>query len=142
MGDSSRDKLDDGMIVVERREDIPPFLNEEDEAAYWDTHTLAPHLFTRRGPRQGSLAEKLSQRSFKPHAVLSRDMDAVYVYLRWGRPAVSRELDGRRLIDYAGDGSVIGVRFLQVSRGMDLSGVPEHDQIRILLEQHSPPIHV
>lgn len=133
--------LDDGMIVVEHRKDIPKFTNEEEERAFWDTHTLAPSLFTRRGPRPGGLLEKVSRDRFKPHVVMSKEADAAYVYLRWGRPACSKELGNGRIVDYADGGQVLGVRFLRVSHGLEVDDIPEHDEIRALLKNHNPPIN-
>lgn len=127
-------ELDDGMAIVERREDIPKFASEADEAAFWSTHTLADHLLSRRGPRPGSLAEKLSKQRFVPHAVYSQDADAVYVYLRWGGSSRTRELDQTRLVDLAEDGTVTGVQFLNVSKGIDLREVPECERVVDLLK--------
>ena len=40
-------------------------------------------------------------------------------------PSVRQERrTGDRMIDYATDGSVVGVEFLAPSRGVDLSGIP------------------
>ena len=55
------------------------------------------------------------------------DADAVYVYLASDpetRVADTRELDASRMVDYAADGSVIGIEFLWVSEGVLLDGVP------------------
>lgn len=51
---------DEEMIVVNSWDEVPHFASEEDEANFWDTHTLAEHLWSkRRGPPPGSLAERL-----------------------------------------------------------------------------------
>lgn len=128
--------------IVKQREAIPKFANEAEEAAFWSTHSLAHRLFTRRGPRPGSTAEKLSRQRFKPHATFSQGADAIYVYLTWGRSAKARVIDDFRLVDYARDGSLIGVRFLNVSRGVDLNGVPERDRVASLLNDLSLDLHV
>ena len=38
------------MEVVERLEDIPAFVTEEEEHRYWATHTLSKALLNRMGP--------------------------------------------------------------------------------------------
>ena len=133
-------ELDDGMTVVQRLEDIPKFANEAEEAAFWSTHALAAHLFTRRGPRPGSLAEKRSKQRFEPHAVYSRDADAVYVYLRWGRGSKTKHLDRARLVDFADDGTVLGVQVLNVREGIDLCDLPERERVADL--QKDLDVHV
>ena len=134
------DEQNGSMAVVERWEDIPRFANEAEEATFWSTHALGERLLTRRGPRPGSLAEKLSKLRFQPHTVYSRDADAVYVYLRWGRGTKAKKLDQARLVDFADDGAVIGVQFLGASRGIDLRGIPERWQVATLLEGLDLPI--
>lgn len=48
------------MIVINSWEEVPQFATEEEEADFWDTHTLADHLWSKkRGHRPGSLAERL-----------------------------------------------------------------------------------
>lgn len=132
----------DGDGIVERREAIPKFASEAEEAAFWSTHSLADHLFTRQGPRPGSVVEKLSRQRFKPHATFSKDADAIYVSLAWGRPARTRVLDDARSMDYADDGSLIGLRFLSASKGLDLSDIPERDQVVSLLKELNANLHV
>ncbi|MGI8550398.1 MAG: hypothetical protein ACR2PL_06300 [Dehalococcoidia bacterium] len=41
---------DEAAIEIRNRDEIPHFVNENEEAAFWSTHALSPHLFTRRGP--------------------------------------------------------------------------------------------
>jgi len=43
---------DEAVTLVERWEDVPEFTSETEAAAWWDTHSLADHLWsaTRRGP--------------------------------------------------------------------------------------------
>lgn len=41
----------------------------------------------------------------------------------------AENLDDSRIVDYAADGSVVGVEFISPSRGMDLAGVPHPEQI-------------
>lgn len=123
----------DGHIVL-RWEDVPRFSTEAEEQAFWDAHTPAASLFTRRGPRPGSLAEKLSQQQFRPHATFSEGDDAIYVYLAWGRRGRSKDLGATRRADYTVDGTVTGVQFLGVHSGIDLRGVPQQDRVKDLLK--------
>ena len=130
-----QDVPDEKMIVINDLSEIPPFANEDDEADFWDTHTFAEHLWRKeRGPRPGSLAEKLSKERFKPRAVLNKDADAAYVYLTWGRTAKTVLLDDSRTVHYDADGKPIQVEFLRVSRGIHLRGVPECQHVEDLLK--------
>ena len=68
------------------------------------------------------------------HLDYDRDADALYITFReetQGR-VVSYELDERRHIDRDELGDV-GVEILQVSRGVDLTGLPRRDEIAALL---------
>ncbi|HEV2123360.1 MAG TPA: hypothetical protein VGW38_11380, partial [Chloroflexota bacterium] len=47
----------------------------------------------------------------------------------------TRELDSRRLIDIAADGTVLQVELLDVSDGVDLTDLPEADAIAAALER-------
>jgi len=126
---------DEEMIVIKDRREIPShFADEDEEAAFWDTHTLAPHLWRKaRGPRPGSLAEKLSRERFTPHAIHSPSADATYVYLAWGQTAKTKTLDARRLVNYDAGGEPIGVQFIHQSLGIDLDGVPKRDLVEKLV---------
>lgn len=56
--------------------------------------------------------------------------DALYVALEDSDGEVeSEQLDEFRIIDYDEDGSPVGVEFLFVSRGLDLTGIPHADRI-------------
>jgi uncharacterized protein YuzE len=69
---------------------------------------------------------------------LSRDIeaDAAYVHLS-GRPyAYGRDLDDRRRVDYASDGTPIGIELLQVSFGVDTRGLPTPQDVARLLAAH------
>ena len=46
------------------------------------------------------------------------------------------ELDSQRNIDYAEDGSVIGIELLAVHRGVDLRDLPRADEIAEALRPH------
>lgn len=65
--------------------------------------------------------------------------DAAYVWLNEDREAVVMVRlpgDPMRLVDYDADGHVVGVEFLEVSRGLDLEGVPELNIIVRLADEH------
>ena len=48
---------------------------------------------------------------------------------------ISRGREYDRGVDYAADGTPVGIEFLNVSRGVDLTGVPRADEIlQLLLE--------
>lgn len=62
------------------------------------------------------------------------DADAIYVRLSDKERASTTSLGDDRHVDVAGDGTSIGVEFLNVSRGINLGGVPEMKAIARLLE--------
>ncbi|HTE84770.1 MAG TPA: hypothetical protein VK821_08550 [Dehalococcoidia bacterium] len=54
------------MLVINSWEEVPHFSSEAEEADFWDTHTLADHLWSKkRGHRPGSLAERLARQRQK-----------------------------------------------------------------------------
>ncbi len=55
--------------------------------------------------------------------------DALYIYLSDKPYAYGRALGDERRVDYAEDGSPIGVELLWVSDGVDLRDVPRNDEI-------------
>lgn len=58
------------------------------------------------------------------------EADAVYVKLRGAVGAIrSKRLDESRVVDYDDEGSVVGVEFLFVSRGIRLEDVPEREEV-------------
>lgn len=66
-----------------------------------------------------------------------RDVQALYVYLRDLPFAYNKELDERRIIDYAADNRPIGIEFLGVDHGVDLRDLPEYAAIGHLLEANN-----
>jgi uncharacterized protein YuzE len=79
--------------------------------------------------------------SFQPYAEYSASADAAYVYLSDAESARTQQLDDWRMVDYDAAGRVVGVEFLGVSAGIDLSDVPEHETVERLLKGlrlHSP----
>jgi uncharacterized protein YuzE len=70
-----------------------------------------------------------------PTIEYDREADAAYVQLRNLPYTVGKDLDDDRRIDYAADGSPIGVELLNVSLGVKIKGLPEGDQIALLLRR-------
>ena len=62
-----------------------------------------------------------------------KDADAVYIRLNDKPYAHGEELDPERRIDYAADGTPIGVELLCVSEGVDVRDLPQQDEIVRLL---------
>lgn len=73
------------------------------------------------------MARKTRRAEYDPEA------DAIYVRLSGARTVTSRQLDDARTIDYAPDGSVVGVEFLGVGGGVDLSDVPDRNTVEKLI---------
>jgi uncharacterized protein YuzE len=56
-----------------------------------------------------------------------RDSDILYIRLRDTRRYSTRAIDDRRLLDLDEAGEVVGIEFLVVSEGVDLTGLPENE---------------
>jgi uncharacterized protein YuzE len=65
-----------------------------------------------------------------------READALYVSLNDEPYAYGEDLDLRRRIDYAEDGTPVGVELLYPSLGVDLSDLPRADEIAEALRAH------
>jgi uncharacterized protein YuzE len=67
---------------------------------------------------------------------LERDpeADAVYIYLRRKKYAYGVDIDVQRRVDYSADGTPIGVELLNVSTGVNLSGLPRALELGGLLD--------
>jgi len=72
---------------------------------------------------------------FQPHAEYSADSDAIYVFLSEGEIEKSVSLDDFRNIDYTSDGVVVGVEFIGVGGGIDLSDVPYRPTVEKLIHE-------
>ena len=55
--------------------------------------------------------------------------DGIYTHLIDESVAYTRELDLNRTVDYAADGTLVGIDLLEVSGGIDLSGLPGEESI-------------
>lgn len=64
----------------------------------------------------------------------SPESDAVYVTITDKPVSKQHFLDDYRIIDLAEDGSVVGVEFLGVSGGIDLTGLPNQEALRQAVE--------
>lgn len=70
---------------------------------------------------------------FRPHATYEPDSDAIYVYLNAAEVKRSSTLDDFRLIDYSADGQVVGIEFLNIGGGVDVSDVPYSQTVEKLI---------
>lgn len=61
--------------------------------------------------------------------------DALHIALSSRAVAFTDQLDQRRYVDYAADGSPVGVDLLLVSEGVDIDQLPERDEIEAVLRQ-------
>ena len=62
--------------------------------------------------------------------------DAIYIRLSDKEYCYGEELDRERRIDYAADGTLVGVELLCVSTGVDLRDLPQQKVIAELLAKH------
>lgn len=71
--------------------------------------------------------------AWQPFAEYDPDADAIYVYLRDTETARTVAVDDFRNIDYAQDGAVVGIEFLDVSGGVDLHDIPFAQRVEELI---------
>jgi len=64
------------------------------------------------------------------------EADAIYIRLSNKEYAYGEELDRERRVDYAADGTPIGIELLCVSTGVDLRDIPQAQEIAQALAQH------
>ena len=64
------------------------------------------------------------------------DPDADAIYIRLGRKALAytEEVDDQRHIDYAADGTVIGIELLYASDGIRVEGLPQPELVLRVVE--------
>ena len=68
-------------------------------------------------------------------ATYDREAGAVYVRLSDRPYAFGEDIDHERRVDYAADGTPIGIEVLCVSDGVDLSHLPQADEVADALRQ-------
>ena len=69
------------------------------------------------------------------NATFYREADAVYVKLSDQPYAFGEDIDHERRVDYAADGTPIGIELLCASEGVDLSHLPCVDEVTAALRQ-------
>ena len=72
----------------------------------------------------------------------SETADALYVQLSDAKVAKVTPVDGLRIVDYAADGSVVGVEFLAASEGVNLKGLPEVARLEQMISSLRFPMAV
>ena len=70
-----------------------------------------------------------------------KEANAVYIYLCEKPYSFGRRLDDERSIDYAHDGTPIGIEILYVSSGVNVTGLPESDELIKLFEGINIPAY-
>ena len=74
-----------------------------------------------------------------PSVSYSQRADILYVRLAEGKVFRTVALDDRRNLDLAGDGSLLGVEFIDASTGIELGDVPHHESIEAAIRNLSSP---
>ena len=71
-------------------------------------------------------------------AQVQLDTAAGSLYIRLNHSPVhqTREFGDFRMVDYDAQGRIVGVEFLQIKGGIDLSGLPEHQRLQTALQAH------
>ncbi len=69
------------------------------------------------------------------------EADAIYISLSHKPYAYGKDLDDERRIDYAVDNTPIGVELLNVSKGVNLDGLPHVDEIAESIEAEGIKIY-
>lgn len=69
-----------------------------------------------------------------------KNADCAYILIHELTYAYSKEIDETRFVDYAKDGTVLGVELLYVSGGVDTTDLPYEHEIGNLLEKHGVKI--
>ena len=65
--------------------------------------------------------------------IIDPQANAIYIYVSDLPVAFTKELDEDRLIDYASDGTPVGIDLLNVSDGIETSDLPNRAQVEQLL---------
>lgn len=70
-----------------------------------------------------------------------RDADAVYILINDLPFAYSIEIDESRFVDYAKDGTIIGIELLYVSGGVDITDLPFTSDVERMLNENGIKIY-
>ncbi|MEX1255462.1 MAG: DUF2283 domain-containing protein [Dehalococcoidia bacterium] len=62
------------------------------------------------------------------------DADAVYIRLERKPLSYTEEVDDQRHVDFAADGTAIGIELLYVSDGIEARGLPRADLVKRVVE--------
>jgi uncharacterized protein YuzE len=63
--------------------------------------------------------------------------DAIYIYLKDEPVDHTERLDDLRYVDYARDGTLVGIELLCVSEGVITNDLPKRTEVEALLEKHN-----
>ena len=69
-----------------------------------------------------------------------RMADAVYIRLNDKKYAYGKDLDDSRRIDYASDGTPVGIELLCVTKGVNVDNLPSRDDVIKMLEKKRIPV--
>lgn len=74
--------------------------------------------------------------------IVEYDPDEGVAYVRLSEAEISwtKSVDDSRLVDYAADGAVVGIEFLDVVDGIDLTGLPMRDRVEPLVRANGIPV--
>lgn len=75
-----------------------------------------------------------------PYITYSAGADALYIAFADETVSWTEELDHRRMVDRGSGDRVLGIEFLDVSDGIDLTGVPERERVEKLLRVFTFPV--
>jgi uncharacterized protein YuzE len=70
---------------------------------------------------------------YRARAEYDSESDAIYVSLANAPTGRSTQLDDSRTIDVSADGVVVGIEFLGVGGGVDLSDIPHKPKVEKLI---------
>ena len=73
-------------------------------------------------------------------AAYDSEGDSLYVYLSDAEVVRTQALDGLWMSDWAADGRVVGIEFLDVSDGVDLQDVPAAATVAQLISDFHFPV--
>ena len=75
-----------------------------------------------------------------PRVDYDPEANALYIQLQFEPYSHGRDVDAERRIDYAADGSAIGVEVTCVRSGVTVDGLPAEQEISRILKQLNIPI--